>query len=309
MEKKGRFNKGKISRRGKESDAKGNSKGKRNERFGDDSEKKFSGKGKGEKRPFKKPFKKSFSKKPKPDQDKPISDEVRLNKYIANAGVCSRREADKLIEAGAVKINGEIVTQLGTKVKPGDSVQLGGETLSGQQKVYLLLNKPKDYITTVSDPQGRRTVLQLIHGACKERVYPVGRLDRMSTGLLLFTNDGEMARKLTHPSSNVRKVYHVILDKKITGTHMEEMVKGIKLDDGIAQADQVEYVEGADSKKAIGIELHSGKNRVIRRMMEALGYKVVKLDRVIFAGISKKGVPRGKWRRLSEKEVGFLQII
>ncbi|MCI5059165.1 MAG: rRNA pseudouridine synthase [Flavobacteriales bacterium] len=300
MEQKGKFNRNKI-KKGKSED-KRDTRDAKSRSDSRDTKPKRGGKKVADKRNF------SHSKS-KPKKSLKTSDEVRLNKYIANAGICSRREADKLIEAGAVKINGKVVTQLGTKVKPGDTVQLGEETLAGQKKVYILLNKPKDYITTVSDPQGRRTVVQLLRGACKERVYPVGRLDRMSTGLLLFTNDGEMARKLTHPSSNVRKVYHVILDKKITKVHMEELVKGVKLDDGISQADRVEYVQGADSKKAIGIELHSGKNRVIRRMMEALGYKVVKLDRVLFAGISKKGIPRGKWRKLTEKEIGYLQIL
>lgn len=253
--------------------------------------------------------KKPYSKKSSPNL--PGNNEVngvRLNKFLANSGVCSRREADRLIEAGVVEINGKVVTELGTRVMEGDTVKYGGETLNPENLVYLLLNKPKDFITTVSDPQGRRTVLQLIANACKERIYPVGRLDRMTTGLLLFTNDGDLAKKLTHPSFGVKKIYHVTLDKNVTHRDIVQLLKGVDLEDGTVKADKAEYVKAEGSKKEIGIELHSGKNRVIRRMMEALGYKVVKLDRVYFAGLTKKNLPRGKYRMLDPKEVAMLKM-
>lgn len=231
---------------------------------------------------------------------------IRLNRFIANAGICSRREADQLIELGEIKVNGKVVTELGTKINPADTVHYGDELVKGEKKRYLLLNKPKNYITTVDDPRKRRTVMDLVGNACKERIYPVGRLDRQSTGVLLFTNDGELTKKLTHPSSKLTKTYHVILDKNVTKAHLIQLVEGVELEDGIVSADKAVYVEGA-SKKEIGIELHSGKNRVIRRMMEAFGYQVSKLDRVIFAGLTKKNLERGKWRFLTEKEVAFLK--
>lgn len=234
---------------------------------------------------------------------------VRLNKYIANAGICSRREADELIKAGAVSVNGKIITEMGYKVKPGDVVNYGGQTIRQERKVYILLNKPKDYITTVDDPQKRKTVLDLIKGACKERVYPVGRLDRNTTGLLLLTNDGDLAKKLTHPSSGVKKIYHVVTDKSVSKQDLIKLTEGLRLEDGFVKADNADYVETANSKKEIGIELHSGKNRIVRRMMEHLGYKVVKLDRVVFAGLTKKDLPRGRWRFLTEKEIGMLKML
>jgi len=235
---------------------------------------------------------------------------VRLNKFIANAGVCARREADILIQNGAISVNGQIITQMGYKVNPGDVVLFGDQRLINEQKVYLLLNKPKDYITTVDDPQKRKTVLDLIRNACRERVFPVGRLDRNTTGLLLLTNDGELAKKLTHPKHRVRKIYHAELDKPLTKADMEKIAHGIKLDEGtLVKPDDIAYVEHSDSKKEIGIDLHSGQNRVVRRIFEQLGYKVTRLDRVVFAGLTKKDLPRGKWRFLTEKEVHFLKML
>ena len=236
-------------------------------------------------------------------------DTVRLNKYIANAGICSRREADKLIEAGSVKVNGLVVTQMGYQVKPGDVVSYGGETLSTEAKRYFLMNKPKGYITTVDDPQERKTVMMLIDGACRERIYPVGRLDRNTTGLLLFTNDGELARKLTHPSTMVYKVYQVELNKAVTREDMKKMLEGIELEDGPIKVDDVQYAEGFNDKRIVGVALHSGRNRIVRRIFEHLGYEVHKLDRVIFAGLTKKDLPRGRYRELSDKEIGFLKMI
>ncbi|GIV42373.1 MAG: hypothetical protein KatS3mg034_1683 [Vicingaceae bacterium] len=229
---------------------------------------------------------------------------IRLNKFIANAGICSRREADELIKAGVIKVNGKVVTELGYKIKPGDKVHYGDQLIKSEKKVYILLNKPKDYLTTVDDPYSRKTVMQLIQGATKERVYPVGRLDRQTTGLLLLTNDGELTKRLTHPRYGVKKIYHVTTDKNVKSEDLEKMLKGIKLEEGVAKVDRVSYV--GDSKKDIGVEIHIGWNRVIRRIFETLGYKVVKLDRVFFAGLTKKGLPRGKWRFLTEEEVGFL---
>ncbi len=231
---------------------------------------------------------------------------IRLNKYIANAGICSRREADTLIEAGAISINGEIVTQLGTKVMPHDSVKYGDQTLAGEQLQYLLLNKPKGYLTTTDDPQERKTVMQIVEPACKERIYPVGRLDKNTSGLLLFTNDGELAKKLTHPKHMVEKIYHVELDKNLTSTDMKTIADGIELEDGPIKIDAIAY---GDTKKEIGIELHSGKNRIVRRIFESLGYDVVKLDRVVFAGLTKKELPRGKYRFLSLEEINLLRRI
>lgn len=252
-------------------------------------------------------YKKKFRKKA---ANKPISvdDGIRLNRFLANAGICSRREADKLIESGAVSINNQVVTALGTKVQPTDIVHYGGELLQNQKKQYVLLNKPKNYITTMDDPKDRQTVMELVYRACKERIYPVGRLDRATSGLLLFTNDGQMTKRLTHPSSNVSKIYHVSLDKKVTQKDMIQLVEGVKLEDGMSTADKASYIPNT-SKSTIVIELHSGRNRIIRRMMEALGYKVTKLDRVQFAGLTKKDLPRGRFRHLSEKEVGLLMRV
>ena len=232
---------------------------------------------------------------------------IRLNKYISNSGICSRREADVLISTGVVTVNGEVVTQMGYKVKPCDSVCYGGEKLSNERKVYLLLNKPKGFITTLEDPQERKTVMNLVGKACKERIYPVGRLDRNTCGLLLFTNDGELTKKLTHPSFGARKIYHVELDKPLTKADMNLLCEGVELEDGIARFDDIQYVEGFNSKKVVGVELHSGKNRIVRRMFNHLDYKVEKLDRVFFAGLTKKNLTRGHYRFLTEQEVAFLK--
>lgn len=257
-----------------------------------------------------KPFRKQHAGQHKPDiKDKTEAEEIRLNKFISTAGVCSRRDADKLIEAGAIKVNGVKVTELGTKVKPTDKVQYGDQTLSFEKPVYLLLNKPKDYITTTDDPHERKTVMELVKRACKERIYPVGRLDRDTTGLLLFTNDGELAKRLTHPSHQVKKVYQVWLNKPLIKNDMVKILEGIELEDGMAQVDKIAYVDPAKDKKEIGIELHSGKNRIVRRIFEKLGYRVVKLDRMMFAGLTKKDLPRGKWRFLKHSEVNILKRV
>ena len=232
---------------------------------------------------------------------------IRLNKFLANAGVCSRREADEFITAGVVSVNGEVVTELGTKIKRGDEVKFHDQTVSIERKIYVLLNKPKDTVTTSDDPQARRTVMDLVKGACDERIYPVGRLDRNTTGVLLLTNDGDLASKLTHPKYLKKKIYHVHLDKNLTKADMEQIAACIQLDDGEIQADAISYTD--DFKKdEVGIEIHSGKNRIVRRIFESLGYKVVKLDRVFFAGLTKKGLRRGEWRYLTEQEVNFLRM-
>ncbi len=232
---------------------------------------------------------------------------VRLNKYIANAGICSRRDADKLIEAGAVSVNGEVVTTMGYKVKPGDVVSYGGEVLRSETKRYFLLNKPKGFITTVDDPHERHTVMMLVENCCKERIYPVGRLDRNTTGLLLFTNDGELAKKLTHPSSRVYKIYQVELDKPVVHSDMRQMLEGVELEDGRIAVDDVQYQ--GDDRRVVGVALHSGKNRIVRRIFESLGYEVLKLDRTVFAGLTKKDLPRGHVRELTSQEVGYLKMI
>ncbi len=233
---------------------------------------------------------------------------MRLNKFIAHAGVCSRREADNLIAAGAVKVNGKAVSELGYKVKRSDKVTMDGKVLRAEKLQYVLLNKPKGYITTTDDPYERKTVMSLVKRACDERIYPVGRLDKETTGLLLFTNDGELAKKLTHPRHRVRKIYHVVADKDVAKNDLKALVEGVKLEDGLVAADKAGYVENK-GKDNVGIELHSGKNRVVRRMMEALGYKVIRLDRVLFAGLTKKDLPRGRWRHLTEKEINFLKML
>ncbi len=264
-----------------------------------------------------KPTRKSPAKKYKPRKKKTptnatttANEGIRLNKFLANAGICSRREADELIQAGVITVNGKVVTELGTRVQPTDKVVYGGQAIRPEKPVYILLNKPKDYITTVDDPFKRKTVLQLIAKACKERVYPVGRLDRNTTGVLLLTNDGELTKKLTHPSYDVKKIYHVTLDQNVAKSDLERLLQGITLDDGTkVYADAVSYVGDGSNKKEVGLELHTGQNRVVRRMFETLGYKVTKLDRVMFAGLTKKNVPRGKWRFLTEKEVNFLKMI
>lgn len=241
--------------------------------------------------------------------EKSESDGIRLNKYIATSGICSRREADELIASGAVSVNGKVVTEMGVKVLPTDIIQYGGETLKNERNVYLLLNKPKDFITTSDDPFNRKTVMSLVHKACKERIYPVGRLDRMTTGLLLFTNDGEMAKKLTHPKHGIKKIYQVELDKALTKSDMVEITNGVELEDGIATVDIITYLGDGTDKKTLGLELHSGKNRIVRRIFEHLGYNVVKLDRVYFAGLTKKDLPRGRHRFLTPEEINMLKII
>jgi 23S rRNA pseudouridine2605 synthase len=236
------------------------------------------------------------------------SDEtIRLNKYIADAGICSRREADKLIEAGVISVNGEVVTRLGTKVLPSDKVQYGEQTLNREKLRYVLLNKPKDMITTMNDPQGRKTVMSLVQNACPERIFPVGRLDRNTTGLLLFTNDGDLAKKLTHPSHRLKKIYHVILDKPLLKNDLIAIGNGVELEEGFVKVDAVSWDENTDSKKEVGIELHSGQNRVVRRIFEKFGYDVQRLDRVKFGPLTKKDLPRGKWRFLTEKELLILK--
>ena len=232
---------------------------------------------------------------------------IRLNKFLANAGVCSRREADTFIEAGVVSVNGTIVTELGTKVKRSDEVKFHDQPVRIEKKVYVLLNKPKDYVTTSDDPQNRKTVMDLVKDACTERIYPVGRLDRNTTGVLLLTNDGEMASKLTHPKFLKKKIYHVHTDKAVTAADMRQIAEGITLDDGDIRADAIEYASPTD-KKQVGIEIHSGRNRIVRRIFEHLGYKVTKLDRTLFAGLTKKNLRRGDWRYLTEKEVEMLRM-
>jgi 23S rRNA pseudouridine2605 synthase len=234
-------------------------------------------------------------------------DAIRLNKYLSNAGVCSRREADVLIQTGVITVNGNIVTELGYKIAPTDVIQCNGETINAEKKRYVLLNKPKGFITTMDDPQGRKTVMSLVRSACRERIYPVGRLDRETTGLLLFTNDGDLAKKLTHPRYQARKIYHVELNKPVKSEDLEKLLRGVDLEDGKSKADKASYVEGGNSRE-VGIEIHSGKNRIVRRMFESLGYTVVKLDRVVFAGLTKKDLPRGMFRHLSEDEVSFLRM-
>jgi len=232
---------------------------------------------------------------------------IRLNKYLANAGVCSRREADEFITAGVVSVNGEVVTELGTKIKRTDEVKFHDEPITVERKVYVLLNKPKDCVTTSDDPQERKTVMHCVKDACKERIYPVGRLDRNTTGVLLLTNDGDMASKLTHPKYLKKKIYHVYCDKNVTKADLDQIAAGITLEDGEIRADAVSYASETD-KKQVGIEIHSGKNRIVRRIFESLGYKVTKLDRVYFAGLTKKGLKRGDWRFLTEMEVNMLRM-
>jgi 23S rRNA pseudouridine2605 synthase len=257
---------------------------------------------------YKKSFSKPASKKsgniPK---KKNLSGEMRLNRFIANAGVCSRREADTFISAGMVTVNGKSVTELGVKVKPSDEVRFDGRRLNPEKKVYLLLNKPKNFVTTTDDPHADKIVMDLIKDACPERIYPVGRLDRNTTGVLLFTNDGDLSKRLTHPSHNMRKVYQVSLDKSVEKNHLEEIANGIELEDGRIASDDISYIN-KEEKTEVGIEIHSGKNRIVRRIFEHFGYRVKKLDRVYFAGLTKKNLPRGKWRFLSEKEIHFLKM-
>lgn len=237
------------------------------------------------------------------DPDAPI----RLNKFLANAGVCSRREADEFITAGVVSVNGTVVTELGTKVKRTDEVKFHEQPVSIERKVYVLLNKPKDYVTTSDDPQNRKTVMDLVKNVCRERIYPVGRLDRNTTGVLLLTNDGDLASKLTHPKFIKKKIYHVWLDRDVSEEDMQRIADGIELEDGPIQPDAVSYANETDMNQ-VGIEIHSGRNRIVRRIFEALGYRVVKLDRVYFAGLTKKNLQRGRWRYLTQQEVNMLQM-
>ncbi|WP_163716385.1 pseudouridine synthase [Mangrovibacterium lignilyticum] len=261
---------------------------------------------------------KKFDRKPHEDktfhsEKKKVSivkkgdEEIRLNRYIANAGICSRREADKLIADGEIQVNGEVVTELGAKVTKNDQVKYRGQTLSVEKKVYLLLNKPRGFVTTLDDPHAEHTVMELVENACPERIYPVGRLDKETSGLLLFTNDGELTTKLTHPSYEKKKIYHVFLNEDFTEDHLEQIRQGIELEDGFIKADSISYVDPAD-KKQVGIEIHSGRNRIVRRIFAHFNYKVARLDRVFFAGLTKKNLPRGKWRFLSPREISFLKM-
>jgi 23S rRNA pseudouridine2605 synthase len=262
------------------------------------------------KKRFKKPFVKP-SKEERPDYNfdkleqshrkKGKSEEIRLNKYISNAGICSRREADTLIEKGLVQVNGSVVNELGFKVSPGDKVHYKGKLVNPEKPVYLLLNKPKDFITTTEDPLERKTVMNLIANACEERVFPVGRLDRNTTGLLFFTNDGDLAAKLSHPSNNIKKIYQVTLDKALSHNDEKAISEGIQLEDGLAEVDDIQVL--SKDRKILGLEIHLGRNRIVRRIFAQLGYEVVGLDRVMYAGLDKKDLPRGRFRFLSEKEV------
>jgi 23S rRNA pseudouridine2605 synthase len=232
---------------------------------------------------------------------------IRLNRYIASAGICSRRQADEFIGAGLVTINDKLVTELGVKVGPDDVVKYNGERIKDERKVYILLNKPKDYITTVEDPHATKTVLDLVKNACKERIYPVGRLDRNTTGVLLLTNDGDLTKRLTHPKFNKLKIYHIQLDKSLKPADMQKISDGLNLEDGFIKADAISYPDPSD-KAQVGIEIHSGRNRIVRRIFEFLNYRVTKLDRVYFAGLTKKGLPRGRWRFLTDKEIVMLKM-
>ncbi|MCG7501363.1 rRNA pseudouridine synthase [Tenacibaculum sp. Mcav3-52] len=255
---------------------------------------------------FKKDFRKPKSNKP--TQKKTEDRGIRLNKFISNSGICSRREADTYIEHGSVSVNGKLVTEMGYKVQPTDEVRFDGTLISMEQKRYVLLNKPKNYITTMEDDRGRKTVMELVGNATRERIYPVGRLDRNTTGLLLFTNDGELAKKLTHPKHNVRKLYHASLDKKLTIADLEKLRGDVIIEGRKVFIDAVSYVEG-EKKTEVGIEIHSGRNRIVRKIFEHYGYHVKKLDRVIFAGLTKKNLPRGRWRELTQQEINTLQML
>lgn len=254
-----------------------------------------------------------FEKNSKPQIDHnapPIQAEfTRLNKYIANAGICSRRDADDLIVAGDIKINGKVVDELGTKVSRTDRVTYKGKELKAEKLVYVLLNKPKGFITTTDDPYERKTVMNLVEKACEERIFPVGRLDRNTTGLLLFTNDGDMAKKLTHPKHNIKKIYHVVLDKDLEKNDLLKIQDGIELEDGLTKVDKIAYAEESSDKSQIGIEIHSGKNRIVRRLFESLEYQVTRLDRVSFAGLTKKDIPRGRYRMLKDIEINRLKML
>ncbi len=261
-----------------------------------------SGKGK----PTKKFRKKSTSNRSFSDKSTPIQT-TRLNKYIAQSGVCSRREADQLIRDGKIRVNTKIITEMGFQVNPGDKVYYGNKLLSRERFVYLLLNKPKDFITTTDDPHERKTVMQLVSNACQERIYPVGRLDRNTTGVLLLTNDGELSKKLTHPSHEISKIYQVELNKSIEENHFNQIREGVELEDGFIQIDDIAIVDSRGL--SLGVEIHSGKNRIVRRIFESFGYEVIRLDRVMFAGLTKKDLPRGKWRFLKDREIIKLKYL
>jgi 23S rRNA pseudouridine2605 synthase len=237
-----------------------------------------------------------------------VSQGIRLNKYIANSGICSRREADVFIKAGSATVNGKLITEMGYRVSPDDEVRFDGTLINPEEKRYVLLNKPKNFITTMEDERGRRTVMELVANASKERIYPVGRLDRNTTGLLLFTNDGELAKKLTHPKHNIQKIYHAHLDKKLAMNDLHKIAEGFVLDDRRVIVDEISYIEDKP-KSEVGVKIHSGRNRIVRRIFEHFNYKVVKLDRVIFAGLTKKNLPRGHWRMLTALEVNTLKML
>ena len=256
----------------------------------------------GYRKPYKKPYGNYQSNTPSVEYAPAPATEIRLNKYIADAGICSRRNADMYISAGNVIVNGEVMTTLGYRVKPTDEVRFDGKLLSSEKKEYILLNKPKGFITTTNDEKGRKTVMDLVANATNARILPVGRLDRATTGLLLLTNDGELTKKLTHPTHGVRKIYHVILDRKLEYKDFIAIEQGLELEDGFIQVDEISYVD-QKPKNEIGIKIHSGRNRIVRRIFEHLGYQVDKLDRVVFAGLTKKDLPRGHWRRLTQQEV------
>jgi len=275
----------------------------------------------GDKKPYGKRFdrdeerpvkggRRGYRREKDPECDRPrATGEIRLNKYLADSGICSRREADDLILAGAVTVNGEVVTELGTKVKTTDKVVYGGQTLNREKLRYVLLNKPKGVITTSDDPYERHTVMDLVEGACQERIYPVGRLDRNTIGLLLLTNDGELAKTLTHPSHEVKKLYHVTLNKPLTAADFEKIEKGLMLEDGPIQVDKIDYVVDDPTMREVGVEIHSGRNHIVRRIFESLGYEVTKLDRVMLAGLTKQNLPRGHWRFLTSAEISMLKRI
>ncbi len=254
-----------------------------------------------------KSFQKPLKTNAEESEENKNSELIRLNKFISNAGVCSRREADKLIEAGEITVNGKVITELGYKVNKGDSVKHNNKVLKREKMVYVLLNKPKDFITTTSDPEDRRTVMQLVANACEERIYPVGRLDRNTTGLILLTNDGDLAKKLSHPSHMVKKLYQVDVDKPVTDEDFLKIQAGVTLEDGVAKVDELAFV--TPDNKSLGLEIHIGRNRIVRRIFESLGYEVVKLDRVMYAGLTKLDLPRGNWRYLTEKEVRKLKYM
>jgi len=240
------------------------------------------------------------------EDNKPVQN-TRLNRYIAQSGICSRREADELIKGGKIKVNSKIITEMGYQVNPGDNVYYGNKLLSKERLIYVLLNKPKDFITTTDDPHERKTVMQLVASACSERIYPVGRLDRNTTGVLLLTNDGELSKKLTHPSHQIAKIYQVELNKSLEETHFNQIKEGIELEDGFIKIDDIAILDS--SGRNLGIEIHSGRNRIVRRIFESFGYDVTKLDRVMFAGLTKKDLPRGKWRFLTDREIVKLKYL